>query len=205
MVLSRVELDMTKRNTLAALKNPSRFHGAIERAFEPRTSRALWRVDMLRGKRYMLLLSDEVPTLTDFVEQFGTGDAPETRDYAPLLERAKNNTRWQFRLCANPTYSKSQANGRSFVFAHKTVDHQRDWLMQQADKHGFAMNEHEFTITHIEWYSFNKSTGDRVKLLGVTYEGMLTITDEQKFCDALTQGIGRGKAYGMGLMTIVRA
>ena len=57
MLLSRIALDVDKRSTLIALQNPSHFHGAIERAFEPRTSRALWRVDMLHGQRYMLLLS----------------------------------------------------------------------------------------------------------------------------------------------------
>ena len=56
MLLSRIALDVDKRSTLIALQNPSHFHGAIERAFEPRTSRALWRVDMLHGQRYMLLL-----------------------------------------------------------------------------------------------------------------------------------------------------
>ena len=39
---------------------------------------------------------------------------------------------------------------------------------------------------------------------GVTYEGLLTVTDAAKFREALTSGIGRGKAYGLGLLTVVR-
>ena len=42
-------------------------------------------------------------------------------------------------------------------------------------------------------------------MLAVTYEGMLTVTDAELFRQALTQGIGREKAYGMGLLTIMRA
>ena len=38
----------------------------------------------------------------------------------------------------------------------------------------------------------------------VTYEGVLTVTDTELFCKALTEGIGRGKAYGMGLLTVAR-
>ena len=49
-----------------------------------------------------------------------------------------------------------------------------------------------------------KKTGEQVKLLGVTYEGLLTVTDAEKFREALTGGIGRGKAYGLGLLTVVR-
>ena len=61
-------------------------------------------------------------------------------------------------------------------------------------------------MANIKWYSFKKSKLDKdVRLLSVTYEGLLTVTDAQKFRDALTGGIGRGKAYGMGLLTIVRA
>ena len=38
---------------------------------------------------------------------------------------------------------------------------------------------------------------------GVTYEGMIRVTDEELFKELLVSGIGRGKAYGMGLFTIV--
>ena len=57
-----------------------------------------------------------------------------------------------------------------------------------------------------KWYTFRKGgAGNRVTLLSVTYEGVLQVTDPEAFCCALTQGIGRGKAYGMGMLTVVRA
>lgn len=37
----------------------------------------------------------------------------------------------------------------------------------------------------------------------MTYEGILKVCDEEKFKELLVAGIGRGKAYGMGLLTIV--
>ena len=37
-----------------------------------------------------------------------------------------------------------------------------------------------------------------------TYEGVLTVTDVDKFKELLCNGIGRGKAYGMGLLTVMR-
>ena len=213
MVLSRVALDLTKRSTMIALQNPSAFHGAVERAFEPRTSRALWRVDTLGGRRYLLLLSEEKPDLAGIAEQFGTEEAPEMRDYAPLLERIVQGSRWQFRLHANPTYSKGGNGNRGKVHActvirkpdQPEVKTQYGWLLHQAECHGFAVEENAFGVTRNQWYAFKKRTGEQVKLLGVTYEGILTVTDVEKFREALTGGIGRGKAYGMGMMTVMRA
>ena len=38
----------------------------------------------------------------------------------------------------------------------------------------------------------------------MTYEGVLQVTDAEAFCRLLTNGIGRGKAYGLGLMTVLQ-
>ena len=69
------------------LQNPAMFHGAVERAFEPRAGRSLWRLDTLGERRCLLLLSEEKPQLTALTTQFGTKAPPETREYAPLLDR----------------------------------------------------------------------------------------------------------------------
>ena len=204
MVLSRIALDITKRTTMLALQNPEMFHGAIEQAFEPRSGRTLWRIDMLRGQYYILLLSETIPKLDALIKQFGTAAEAESRSYDTLLNRIENGSVWQFRLCANPTYSKPNASGRGSVCAHKTVEHQRQWLKEQSQKHGFSVTDDAFTVVKNQWYSFGKSTGDKVKLLSVTYEGQLTITDSHAFCETLTHGLGRAKAYGMGLLTIAR-
>lgn len=52
---------------------------------------------------------------------------------------------------------------------------------------------------------FGTENGAQVKLLGVTCEGILTVTDADGFRAALVSGMGRDKAYGMGLLTVMRA
>ncbi len=103
MYLSRVELDPTRRSTMTALAAPQKFHGAVESAFSGERRRRLWRLDRLGEKLYLLLLSEEMPDLSGVVEQFGTGAAPESRNYDPLLARITPGSLWQFRLAANPT------------------------------------------------------------------------------------------------------
>ena len=202
---------------MLALQNPAMFHGAVERAFEPRAGRSLWRLDTLGERRCLLLLSEEKPQLTALAAQFGTEETPETREYAPLLDRILPGSRWQFRLHANPTYSSKSRDGRGKVHACTLVRKpekcrpgmpepktQVGWLLHQAEVHGFAVEEDQFNVTGIQWYAFTKKTGERVRLLGVTYEGLLTVTDAEKFREALCEGVGRGKAYGMGLLTVMR-
>ena len=86
------------------------------------------------------------------------------------------------------------------------MPHQKEWLQTRAVHNGFSLNEEDFTVVHSQWNIFRKnhSQDAKVRLLAVTYEGILTVTDTELFCKALTEGIGRGKAYGMGLLTVAR-
>ena len=108
---------------------------------------------------------------------------------------------------ANPTKScVSEPGKRGKVHAHVSVPHQKEWLQTRAAHNGFSLNEEDFTVVHSQWHIFckNSSQEAQVRLLAVTYEGVLTVTDTELFCKALTEGIGRGKAYGMGLLTVAR-
>lgn len=42
----------------------------------------------------------------------------------------------------------------------------------------------------------------KVNLISCIFEGALKITDEEKFRNALNSGIGRGREYGLGLLSI---
>ena len=142
-----------------------------------------------------------------FGPQQGEGEA-QTKDYIPLLERISEGSEWQFRLTANPTKScarPGEGNSRGKVLAHCTVGYQEQWLLERAEKHGFCITAGEFAVTESRWLKFSKGNerGRSVSLLSVTYEGILRVTDAELFCQLLTEGMGRGKAYGLGLMTVM--
>ena len=207
MYLSRVELDLARSSTMKALAAPQKFHGAVEGSFAWERRRRLWRLDTLGGKLYLLVLSEEKPELSAVVEQFGTGAAAEVRNYDPLLQRIQPGSCWQFRLTANPTKSCKDPKAlaeRGTVMAHCTTQFQKQWLMDRAQAHGFALEEDGFTVTRVQWQHFAKHGTRPVTLLAVTYEGVLQVTDPEQFRQLLCQGLGRGKAYGLGLMTVMR-
>lgn len=207
MVLSRIKLDTKNRTTMLALANPQKFHGAIESAFSGERKRNLWRIDSLGGNTYLLILSESQPDRMDSLEQYcAVGDVCETKVYDTLLDRITAGSRWRFRLTANPTISKKSTSDdeRGKVMAHVTVAQQEQWLMDRAERGGFALLPDEFCVTKSQTFSFSKHGQKRSTLLSVTYDGILTVTDPEKFRATMVNGIGRGKAYGNGLLTVVR-
>ena len=206
MRLTRMALDTTKRRTMLALSAPSIIHGVVEKAFPGERQPKLWRLDQLRGTTYLLILSENEPDLTEATTQLGyDGRSWESKDYSPLLRRITDGSCWRFRLCANPTYSTFTPGERGKVHAHTTPEHQMQWLIRQGEKHGFIVTEDSAAVVESRPYHFDKGGGQRhqVRLLAVTYEGTLTVTDSVLFLEVLRCGLGREKAYGMGLMTLM--
>ena len=208
MFLTRMELDASRRNTMRALASPNIIHGTVENAFPGPRERRLWRVDRISGSYYLLLLSRTQPDLSAAMEQFGpqgSGAAWECRAYEPFLARLAEGDRCRFRLAANPTRSCKSEDGesRGTVRAHTTPEHQAAWLMRKCETCGFSLKPEQFAAVSSRWLRFRKG-GRTASLLEAVFDGILTVTDAAAFRRTLTEGIGRGKAFGMGLMTVAR-
>ncbi|NER00910.1 MAG: type I-E CRISPR-associated protein Cas6/Cse3/CasE, partial [Cyanothece sp. SIO2G6] len=53
---------------------------------------------------------------------------------------------------------------------------------------------------------FGKKTGaEPIRIKTVLYQGILHVTDSTAFLSAIQQGIGRGKSYGCGLLSIMKS
>ena len=209
MYLTRTRLDMSKRKTLLALSSPAIFHGAIELLFENKQERNLWRIDTLDNNTYLLLLSAAKPDMTPFINQFGVErEEAITKSYESLTNRVKEDSIWRFRLVANPTHTIKTEKGRGKVVAHITDAHQLQWMKSKASSNGFEIVDDICYVLSSEWKVFYKngynmkSSYHKVRMLQVTYEGVLKIVDSEAMNYALIHGIGRGKAYGSGLLTI---
>ena len=154
---------------------------------------------------YLLLLSEDAPELSGVVEQFGTGAAAETRSYDPLLQRVEPGSCWQFRL-TQPTKAerppKPRSAGNCSRTLHDTVPEavavgaRRKARLCPA---GGGIYRDPGAVA-----ALCQARHRPVTLLAVTYEGILQVTDAEQFRALLCQGMGRGKAYGLGLMTVMR-
>lgn len=215
MYLTRFEINTARRGARALLASPQRLHAAVLAGFPPGRAttsdgRALWRVDQRDQHAVLYLVSPHRPDLTHLVEQAGwpTTEGWATRDYTPLLDRLATGQRWQFRLTANPVHSrrKTEDAARSQRFGHVTVTQQTDWLLRRAEQHGFtvAIGEHkepDVAVRGRATLRFRRQD-QWVTLDTAVFDGHLEITDPAALRAALTQGIGHGKAYGCGLLTL---
>lgn len=180
----------------------------------------------------MLYISSPVaPDPSHIVEEAGyaTEGGVVIRDMSAFLEGLSAGQRWGFRLCVNPTFregSQVNARGRKKVLAHVTQDQQTQWVFERAEKCGFRVltsaelggdlpvledsdgqrvDGANLLINGVERSIAEFKRGERRVTLGVaTFEGVLEVTDPDALRRALTHGIGRGKAYGCGLMTLAR-
>ena len=199
------------------LKNyptPNIVHGILSAAFPGKrnelSNENLWRIDSLGDSRVLIIVSTSPPDITEIVRKIGANklsagdseektDADKTLDYAPFLRQISDGQAWRFRVCANPVEHKKQtpSDKRGKIFALRSIEEQLEWLNRQGEKSGFSVKG--CAIINDSWIAFNK-----VRIRAVTYDGVLTVTDADAFRTVLSQGIGRGKAYGCGLLTVAR-
>lgn len=205
MYLSRVAIDVKKYDTMKALYNLERLHGIVESSFLGARQRNLWRLDRMAGEDYLLLLSAVPPKTNSLPQQIGYDNSSwETKSYDGLLERVNCGSKWYFRLTANPTVAMPTGKGeRGKVKAITITSKQREWLKGQGSKKGFLLQDNQFDVVQSEWKNLVKNNRE-IQILAVTFEGVLTVTDKEVFCNTLISGIGREKAYGMGLLTVAR-
>jgi CRISPR system Cascade subunit CasE len=201
-----VKLDVTKRSTQVALISPNKIHGAVESSFKNKQTRNLWRIDTLNGAYYLLILSADIPDLSEIIQQFGyRNEKGETKDYNSLINRIEKDSLWRFRLVANPTYSSFEEGKRGKIVAHVSSKHQLEWLFNKAGQNGFSIKEDSAKVLKSEWKIFKKKNHSaRIRIKETTFEGILKVEDVELMKKALLSGIGREKAYGMGMLTIVK-
>ncbi|GAB3752718.1 type I-E CRISPR-associated protein Cas6/Cse3/CasE [Zhihengliuella somnathii] len=219
---STIDLNPERRQARRILTSGQVAHASVLNAFPPGTpvqddtGRVLWRIDSSGREHRLYIVSPERPDLSALAEQAGWEAAPgRTADYSGLLDGLQLGQQWRFRFRGNPTKSIPQDNGRGKVVPHVTPVQQIDWLSARAEANGFAFvadsqGAPQVTVTGRNDASFRRDdphaneTG-RVTLRQAQFDGVLEVTDIEQLRHALQFGIGRGKAYGCGLLTLRRS
>lgn len=211
--LSRFEFHRKRREARRLLASPSAIHGAVLAAFrDPPVGRAagrvLWRVDTDNYRSLLYVLSSERPDLTHLVESAGwlEGVGWETAEYDVVLGGLSPDQLWNFRLAANPTRSvREDGLNRSKRVGYVTATQQLDWLLERGDRlgvdFGCAGKAPQVQLVGRSTIDFRHGVTS-LTLSTALFEGVFSVTDPDRLRHALLHGIGPGKAYGCGLMTI---
>lgn len=208
MYLSRVEINTENRKLARELSHLGAYHNWVECSFpgeidEKIRSRKLWRIDTIGDKRYLLIVSETEPNL-ERLEYYGVKNSAETKSYEPFLSSIKEGMKFRFRVTLNPVKSVSDENckNRGRVYPILNEKELVDFLLKRSEKNGFHLNENEFTVVN-QGFEVLKKSKETTKLRKAVYEGVLTVSDKERFIETLTKGFGKKKAYGFGMMTVI--
>lgn len=181
-------------------RNPNLIHGTL--CSSNPGKKILWRIDHVNRARHLLLLSEEKPDLTGLVSQFGKEGAEEkTLDLSMMISRFTPGSKWIFRIKANPVFrTLNKETGKKTYVDYKNDEARLNWLERRSSINGFSIDT--MNITGIETLKFKRKGAD-VTLASATYDGILTVTDTILFTKTFMKGLGHGKAYGLGMLTLI--
>ena len=132
---------------------------------------------------------------------------PEARPYAPSFVKEEY---LRFRLVANPTRkidTKSGPDGhrRNGKRVPVRTDKLGEWLAGRAKAAGLSIDMDSIAIQPTYIYVNKTRNGKSQRLRSVRYDGMLRVNDPDRFQETLVRGMGAGKAFGVGLLSVARS
>ncbi len=166
----------------------------------------LFRIDPQPGGRVVILVQSAVEPDWEYAFHnagYLLAAAPEVMPFVPCFTERQH---LRFRLVANATRkidTKSGPDGRKRNGRRVPVspDCLSDWLASRAEQSGFSI-ENSTSVRPGYIYANKTPDGEGHRLYSVRYEGILNVTDPVRFQNAIIHGIGPGKAYGFGLLSV---
>jgi CRISPR system Cascade subunit CasE len=174
----------------------------------------LFRIDPLPGGRVMIIVQSALCPDWDYAfhnAQHLLAAPPQVQSIEPCFTKGQS---LRFRLVANPTRRLSkhslEADGKpiaeKYIGKRVPVRNEQlfDWLVRRAEDAGFSVAEDDTQIQPGYIYlNKKKAQGDKGhRLRSVRYDGILQVTDPDRLRATVIQGIGPGKAYGLGLLSL---
>lgn len=221
MYLNRIHLDPRCREARRDLADPYQLHSTICRAFSKPDRKCsegefLWRLETETdpiGCPRILIQSRKIPDWTNIGVKGWMAKSDPSLDLKDRLklDSLKIGRRFRFRLRANPCVTR---NGKRLGLLR--LEEQERWIGRKGGQHGFSLppisaldlskspqERFDVRISHEQMLRGNQHSGNPVRIFSVLYDGILSVTDPDKFRNALQTGIGHGKVMGLGLLSVV--
>jgi CRISPR system Cascade subunit CasE len=199
--LSRLLLNPRSRQAQTEFRDPYQMHRTISRAFgdmEWVEARCLFRTEEARDQEAISVLvqSRLAPDWERLVPAANYWVQPPTSKALEL--NIPQGKRLSFRLRANPTVCQ---NGKRNPLRGDTE--QLKWLQNKSERSGFQICQARVTCMDI--LRFQTAAKHPVTLQSVLFDGMLIVTEADIFLQTIESGLGSGKGFGCGLLSVARA
>ncbi|MFJ1796562.1 type I-E CRISPR-associated protein Cas6/Cse3/CasE [Kitasatospora griseola] len=160
----------------------------------------LFRTETSHDGDRILLQSNREPDLTQLPAGYGTTAA---KPLTPLLDALRKGLPVRYRIAANAV-RKPGSTTRALYNLPEVVPltgpHADEWWTRQAEAAGLALAT--LHSTPLDAAIGNRHDKQRVQHARTLFEGTAHITDPDLLRARIREGIGRGKAYGCGMLSI---
>lgn len=108
---------------------------------------------------------------------------------------------YRFKVIVNPTWRESVSRKLVPVKGRDAI---ANWFLQRAQSSwGFEVVPSQLQVDHTEVLQFKAKSDRLITLAQAQVQGVLKVKDRRVFIESFSQGIGRGRAFGCGLLQIV--
>lgn len=206
MYRSQLRLDRRNPSVRQALGNCGDMHRNLMKAFDipdhtpnARESLLLLYRLMEQGNQLQLyVMSNEMP---DWARVKGVEPLSEVLCVDSLKDKLEEGNLFRFSLFAAPTKKirrEGKLSGRVYL---RNPEERTGWLARHAASGGFELLScREIAEKQVS----GRKSGCEIHYTGVLFDGVLRITDRERFWQTYCAGIGAGKAYGLGMLMIAR-
>lgn len=217
--LSRLRLDPERREVWRAVADCHLLHRAVLAAFpttpgsSPREAfGVLHRLDLDPAGRAPTLLVQSAAApdwgRLGSAAAWSAAGRPDVKDITGAYAALAAGDRLRFRLRANPTRRVNASHAGDDKLAGKRVDLRDEesrlkWLARKGSQHGFVILAAEVrpgSPGNRDWG--RPAGGAPVRFGAALFEGVLEVADAAAFRATLRDGIGSGKAFGFGLLSV---
>ena len=198
MYLSKLRIDLRNSSARQALTCCQDMHVNLMEAFDGVSRKdinLLYKIKDFKSNIYIYVQSKEKP---DWVMILNKGYVLEGMvDITQFIKDFDNGRVYVFDLDCMP-YKK--VDGSRILL--RAVDKRENWLYRKGVQYGFDLLEYreDSKVKNMQGIRRDKTKGFHY----VNVKGILRINDVEKFKKFYEGGIGPEKAYGLGLMLLVR-
>lgn len=202
MYLTKLKLPLSSPNVRAALHDSQNMHRMVTGFFGTDRKRAdlLYR-SRIRGVFAELYLYSEQPVNP---ERLLPGmELVAQRELSFWLASMETGQVYSFQLLTAPFKKVAEEGAKnSRRRALRTQEERLAWLERKAEQGGFRILSVQETPGEKKTAVHPAERGGRLTVDAWCYDGHLVITDADAFRRSFREGIGPGKAYGLGMLLL---
>ncbi|MFB7337752.1 type I-E CRISPR-associated protein Cas6/Cse3/CasE [Streptomyces adustus] len=208
-VIARIHLNPHSRDVQRDLRDATQMHRTVMRTVPDGLGNS---PRQQAGLLYRLEESDTSSTLLVQAARLDPARLPagygktEVKSLAPMFAALSKGLAVRYRIVVNPAkrerLSLAEKNKHGKIIPLSGADADQWWLRRAADA---GLQVHVMTPTSLEPVRPRGTPAPSMRHSLLRYDGTATVTDPAALTEAILTGIGRGKPYGAGLLSLAPA